>query len=80
MLRIPNVESFRSMLDASDLLTFKQFAQEYPAFPMNRLRYLYDSRETKGISHVFVKVGKLRMVSKSEFNAWLTAQQEGRKN
>jgi hypothetical protein len=40
MLRIPNVESFRSMLDASDLLTFKQFAQEYPAFPMNRLRPL----------------------------------------
>jgi len=68
------------MLDASDLLTFKQFAQEYPAFPINRLRYLYDRREMKGITQVFVKIGKLRMVSKSEFNAWLTAQQEGRKN
>jgi hypothetical protein len=74
------VESIRSMLDASDLLTFKQFAQEYPAFPINRLRYLYDRREMKGITQVFVKVGKLRMVSKSEFNAWLTAQQKGRKN
>jgi hypothetical protein len=80
MLRLPTVESSRSMLDASDLLTFQQFAQEYPAFPINRLRYLYDRRETKGITQAFVKVGKLRMVSKSEFNAWLTAQQEGRKN
>lgn len=68
------------MVDASDLLTFKQFAQDYPAFPVNRLRYLYDCRETKGIARVFVKVGKLRMVSKSEFNTWLTAQQEGREN
>jgi hypothetical protein len=68
------------MLDASDLLTFKQFAQEYPAFPLNRLRYLYDRREIKGITHLFVKVGKLRMINKSEFNSWLTAQQEGRKN
>jgi hypothetical protein len=68
------------MLDASDLLTFKQFAQEYPAFPVNRLRYLYDCRETKGIAQVLVKVGKLRMVSKSGFNTWLTAQQQGRRN
>ena len=68
------------MLEASDLLTFQQFAQEYPAFPFNRLRYLYDHRETKGIGHAFVKVGKIRMVRKSKFNAWLTAQQERREN
>ena len=36
------------LIDAADLRTFRQIAAEMPAFPYNRLRYLWDNREKNG--------------------------------
>jgi hypothetical protein len=67
------------MMCAEDLRTFEQIAEECPAFPVNRLRNLYQNRETNGTAEakVFMKLGRLRMVNKSQLNAWLDQQQEG---
>jgi hypothetical protein len=70
-----------TMLDASDLRTFEQFAEESPAFTRNRLRYLWDNRESNGIAATGAmgKYSGRRMVIKPRFNYWLTTQ-EGRTN
>ena len=70
------------MIDAADLRTFKQIAAEMPAFPYNRLRYMWDNRERNGTKEfkVFVKVEGIRMVIKPHLDAWVTHQVNGRTN
>jgi hypothetical protein len=66
------------MVCAEDLRTFEQIAEECPAFPVNRLRYLYENRQTNGTAaaNVLVKLGRLRMVNKTQLNAWVAQKQE----
>ena len=70
-----------TLIEASDLRTFEQFAEESPAFTVNRLRYLWDNRKSNRIAETGAmgKYSERRMVSKARFNYWLTAQ-EGRTN
>jgi hypothetical protein len=70
-----------TLIEASDLRTFEQFAEESPAFTVNRLRYLWDNRKSNGIAATGAmgKYSGRRMVSKPRFNHWLTTQ-EGRTN
>jgi hypothetical protein len=68
------------MIDAADLRTFRQIAEEMPAFPYNRLRHLYANRERNGTkeAQVFIKINHVRMVVKPNLNAWVTQQLNGR--
>jgi hypothetical protein len=70
------------MIDPTDLRTFKQIEAEMPAFPYNRLRYLYANQERNGTKamEVFAKVGNIRMVVKPNFRQWINRQVDGRVN
>jgi hypothetical protein len=69
-------------IDAADLRTFRQIEAEMPAFPYNRLRYLFANQEKNGTkeAQVFVKINNVRMVVKPHLNAWVTQQVNGRTN
>jgi hypothetical protein len=61
------------MIDAADLRTFKQFAQENPAFPENSLRHIWAHRFENGAAgyQAVIKVRNRRMVNVPSFNLWL---------
>ena len=71
-----------TMIDAADLRTFKQIAEEMPVFSYHRLRYLYANRQTNGTAEagVWAWIGNEKAVVKSALNRWVNQKQPGRTN
>jgi len=70
------------MIDAADLRTFKQIAEEMPMFSVHKLRYLYAKRQTNGTAEagVWAWIGNEKAVVKSGLNKWVNKQQQGRRD
>jgi len=70
------------MIDAADLRTFKQFAEECPAFSVNSLRHMYAHRFENGAEEyqVFTKIRNRRMVDVPKFNRLLEAKRQSKTN
>ena len=70
------------MIDAADLRTFKQFAQESPAFSVNSLRHMWAHRFENGAEEyqVFIKMRNRRMVNVPNFNWLLEAKYQRKTN
>ena len=57
-------------LDATRLRTFRQTAEECPAFKLNYLRYLYANRHTNGFIQCVVKIGGRTFIDLDALSAW----------
>ena len=56
------------------LLTFRQFAEKYPAFPEGSLRWLRFKSQYNGFGRAFVGVGRRVLVDVDEFFAVIERQ------
>jgi hypothetical protein len=70
------------MIEAADLRTFKQFAEESPAFSVNSLRHMWAHRLENGVEEyqALIKFGNRRMVHVPNFNRLLEAKRKNRTN
>ena len=55
------------MPTARDLLTFRQFARQYPAFSEASLRWLRFNCQSNGFATAFVRVGRRILISDGRF-------------
>jgi hypothetical protein len=70
------------MIDATGLRTFKQFAQESPAFSENSLRHIWAHRFENGAAEyqAVIKARNRLMVNVPNFNLWLEETCHSRTN
>lgn len=58
-----------------DLYTVEDLAKEYPnILGVQTLRWQLRSRDTNGLAHCCIKVGKKLLISKSRYEQWLSNQ------
>ncbi len=62
--------STTAVLDATRLRTFKQIAEECPAFKLSYLRYLYANRNTNGFTQCVVKIGGRTFIDLDALSMW----------
>jgi hypothetical protein len=58
------------------LRTVRQFCQENPAFTIGSIRWLLFHRQTNGLEHAVIKIGRRLLIDEDKFFTWLDVQNE----